>query len=69
MNLVKSRTIVVEELEEYCKIVNEFLSVKLGMTGYWTVSGRSNVDSPKRADLELFYVYNQSLLFIINPWC
>ncbi|MED4925998.1 sugar transferase [Anoxybacillus geothermalis] len=63
MSLVGPRPVVVEELREYGNRVNEFLSVKPGMTGYWAVSGRSSVDYPERVDLELFYVYNQSLLF------
>jgi exopolysaccharide production protein ExoY len=63
MSLVGPRPVVVEELREYGNRVNEFLSVKPGMTGYWAVSGRSSVDYPERVDLELFYVHNQSLLF------
>jgi len=63
MSLVGPRPMVVEELREYGNRVNEFLSVKPGMTGYWAVSGRSSVNYPERVDLELFYVYNQSLLF------
>ncbi len=63
MSLVGPRPVVVEELREYGNRVSEFLSVKPGMTGYWAVSGRSSVDYPERVDLELFYVYNQSLLF------
>ncbi|MED4322574.1 sugar transferase, partial [Weizmannia sp. CD-2023] len=33
------------------------------VTGYWQVSGRSNVGYPERVNLELYYVNNQSLLF------
>ncbi|MGG3937821.1 sugar transferase [Anoxybacillus kestanbolensis] len=66
MSLVGPRPVVVEELREYGNRVNEFLSVKPGMTGYWAVSGRSSVDYPERADLELFYVYNQSLRLDLN---
>jgi exopolysaccharide production protein ExoY len=60
MSLVGPRPVVIEELEEYGNRVDEFLSVKPGMTGYWAVSGRSNVDYPERVDLELYYAYNQS---------
>lgn len=63
MSLVGPRPIVEEELKEYKDKGNDFLSVKPGMTGYWQVSGRSNVGYPERVDLELYYVYNQSLLF------
>lgn len=61
MSLVGPRPIVEEELKEYKDKRNDFLSVKPGMTGYWQVSGRSNVGYPERIDIELYYVYNQSL--------
>jgi len=61
MSLVGPRPVVVGELDEYGNRANDFLSVKPGVTGYWQVSGRSNVHYPERVDVELFYVYNQSL--------
>ncbi|WP_373604885.1 MULTISPECIES: sugar transferase [Bacillus cereus group] len=61
MSLVGPRPVVQEELVEYGKRKNEFLSVKPGLTGYWQVSGRSDVGYPERVDLELYYVYNASL--------
>lgn len=63
MSLVGPRPIVNEELLEYKEKKNEFLSVKPGITGYWQVSGRSNVGYPERVDLELYYVYNKSFWF------
>ncbi|MFJ8455928.1 sugar transferase [Bacillus paramycoides] len=66
MSLVGPRPVVVEELEEYQEKVHEFLSVKPGVTGYWQVSGRSNVGYPERVDLELYYVYNASFWFDIK---
>lgn len=62
MSLVGPRPIVGEELKEYKDKGNDFLSVKPGMTGYWQVSGRSNVGYPERVNLELYYVYNSSLI-------
>lgn len=61
MSLVGPRPIVEEELAEYKGKRDIFLSVKPGITGYWQVSGRSDVGYPERVDLELHYVYNQSL--------
>lgn len=61
MSLVGPRPIVEEELKEYKHKRSDFLSVKPGITGYWQVSGRSEVGYPERVDLELYYVYNQSL--------
>jgi exopolysaccharide production protein ExoY len=66
MSLVGPRPVVEAELVEYRERVNEFLSVKPGITGYWQVSGRSSVGYPDRIDIELFYVYNQSLLLDIK---
>lgn len=66
MSLVGPRPIVSEELIEYGDKKVEFLSVKPGVTGYWQVSGRSEVDYPERVDLELYYVFNQSFLFDIK---
>jgi exopolysaccharide production protein ExoY len=62
MSIVGPRPIVKEELAEYKDKVNDFLSVKPGLTGYWTTNGRSDVGYPLRASLELYYVYNQSLI-------
>lgn len=61
MSLVGPRPIVEEELKEYRNKRDDFLSVKPGVTGYWQVSGRSDVGYPERVDLELYYVYNKSL--------
>ena len=63
MSLVGPRPIVEEELREYKEKRDLFLSVKPGITGYWQVSGRSNVGYPERVELELHYVYNQAFLF------
>ncbi|MCC3375993.1 sugar transferase [Cohnella sp. REN36] len=60
MSLVGPRPIVRDELLEYGDKMMDFLSVKPGVTGYWQVSGRSNVGYPERVDLELYYAYNQS---------
>jgi lipopolysaccharide/colanic/teichoic acid biosynthesis glycosyltransferase len=62
MSLVGPRPVIPEELIEYGNNVNDFLSVKPGLTGYWQVSGRSCVGYPERVNIELYYVYNQSIL-------
>ncbi|MDN4523945.1 sugar transferase [Fictibacillus fluitans] len=61
MSLVGPRPVVKEELNEYKQKEFIFLSVKPGLTGYWQVCGRSDVGYPERVDIELFYVYNQSI--------
>jgi len=62
MSLVGPRPVVLEELKEYKNRQKEFLSVKPGITGYWQSCGRSEVGYPERVDIELYYIYNQSLL-------
>ncbi|HDR8055936.1 sugar transferase [Bacillus pacificus] len=66
MSLVGPRPVVKEELAEYGHKLDAFLSVKPGITGYWQVSGRSDVGYPERVDLELHYVENASLYFDIK---
>lgn len=61
MSLIGPRPVIKEELKEYGLKVNDFLSVKPGMSGYWQVSGRSSVHYPERVDVELYYVENQSM--------
>ncbi|MGG3832893.1 sugar transferase [Geobacillus thermocatenulatus] len=54
-----------EELKSYKMGVLKFLSVKPRITGYWKVSEKREVRYLKRVDVELFYVYNQSLFLDI----
>ncbi|UOO43740.1 sugar transferase [Priestia megaterium] len=63
MSLVGPRPILDDELKEYGKYAEKFLSVKPGITGYWQVSGRSDVGYPERVDLELYYVDRKSVFF------
>lgn len=66
MSLVGPRPIVEDELKEYKNKKNIFLSVKPGMTGYWQICGRSDIGYPERVDIELYYIYNQSIKFDIQ---
>jgi exopolysaccharide biosynthesis polyprenyl glycosylphosphotransferase len=66
MSLVGPRPVVEEELREYDQLIFDFLSVKPGITGYWQVSGRSEAGYPERVDIELYYVYNQSVALDIK---
>ncbi len=66
MSLVGPRPVVKEELDEYGDKVRDFLSVKPGVTGYWQVSGRSEVGYPERVDLELYYCYHCSLILDVK---
>ncbi|MEG0576850.1 MAG: sugar transferase [Bacilli bacterium] len=66
MSIVGPRPVVEEEIKEYRHFKDDFLSVKPGITGFWQISGRSNVGYPERVELELYYVYHQSLLLDIK---
>ncbi|WP_084423403.1 sugar transferase [Cohnella thermotolerans] len=73
MSLVGPRPVVREELREYGDRLMDFLSVKPGITGYWQISGRSDVGYPERVDLELYYAFNQSLrldlkIIVLTIW-
>jgi len=61
MSLVGPRPVISKELDHYGDHREAFLSVKPGLTGWWQVSGRSDVPYPERVDLELYYVRNRSL--------
>lgn len=65
MSLVGPRPVIQDELKEYRDVVEKFLSVKPGITGYWQVSGRSNVGYPERVDIELYYVERKNIFFDI----
>ena len=47
-----------EELQEYADVILRTLP---GMTGFWTVSGKNDVDFEERLRLESWYVRNWSL--------
>lgn len=66
MSLVGPRPIVKKELKEYKNRKQELLSVRPGLTGYWQISGRSDVGYPERVDLELYYISNKSFWFDIE---
>ena len=62
MSLVGPRPIVVQELHVYFgALAPVLLMVKPGMTGLWTVNGRSNVNYPERILMELKYATTSSL--------
>lgn len=80
MSLVGPRPYYADELVEQQakyphtkKLVSIVLSARPGITGYWQVSGRSEVNFDKRIKLDADYVQKKSLtfdLFIMlkSPW-
>ncbi len=80
MSIVGPRAYYPDELEEQQKryphtkeLVKEVLKVKPGITGYWQVSGRSEVNFDKRIEMDAYYARKKSLLFdfliiLKTPW-
>ena len=80
MSIVGPRPYLPEELTEQQrkfpgtkKYVREMLSAKPGITGYWQVTGRSEVKFDKRIEMDAFYARKKSILLDIlillkTPW-
>ena len=73
MSLVGPRAYYPDELENQQKkypstksMVKKVLSIKPGITGYWQVSGRSEVNFDKRIAMDAVYVDNRSLWYDIK---
>lgn len=80
MSIVGPRPYLPDELEEQQKkypgtekFVKEMLVVKPGITGFWQVSGRSNVNFDKRIEMDAYYARKRSLILDVlillkTPW-
>ncbi len=80
MSLVGPRPYHADELEAQQekypgtdKFVKEMHKVKPGITGYWQVEGRSDVNFDKRIEMDAYYARKKSLFFDLliiakTPW-
>lgn len=80
MSIIGPRPYYPEELERQKKVypgtekyIKEALKVRPGITGYWQVNGRSNVNFDKRIEMDAYYARKRSLLFDLliilkTPW-
>lgn len=80
MSIVGPRPYYPDELEHQLKIyprtkklVKEVMSVRPGITGFWQVSGRSEVNFDKRIEMDAFYARKKSIWFdflilLKTPW-
>lgn len=80
MSLIGPRPYYKEELEKQQKVypgtekyVKQTLKVRPGITGYWQVSGRSEVNFDRRIKMDAYYARKRSILFDIlimlkTPW-
>jgi lipopolysaccharide/colanic/teichoic acid biosynthesis glycosyltransferase len=80
MSLVGPRAYYPDELREQQKkypntqnAVKIVLSIKPGLTGYWQVSGRSEINFDKRIEMDATYVRKRSIIYDLwiilkTPW-
>lgn len=80
MSIVGPRPYYKDELREQQKkypktknLVKEVLSVRPGITGYWQVTGRSEVNFDKRFEMDAYYARKKSIVFDVlillkTPW-
>ncbi len=62
MSIIGPRPLVINELDKFKGNHDLYESVKPGVTGWWAVNGRSNVEDYKeRLELEYYYVNNKSI--------
>ena len=66
MSVIGPRPVVNDEIEKYGNQKAKFLSVKPGLTGYWSANGRSATTYEDRIKLELYYIDHCSLLLDIK---
>ncbi len=61
MTLVGARPIVPAEIQKYEPYADLLLSLKPGLTGRWQVAGRSQIQYPQRAFMDLDYAGSNSI--------
>lgn len=66
MSLVGPRAVVDDEIKKFGFLKNKVLSVKPGITGYWTANGRSNTTYEERVAMEAKYVDEFSIFMDIK---
>jgi exopolysaccharide biosynthesis polyprenyl glycosylphosphotransferase len=61
MSLVGPRPLIIEQIEADPELLEPRHEVKAGMTGWWQINGRSDVELEDAVRLDLFYIDNWSL--------
>ncbi|MBW2106227.1 MAG: sugar transferase [Deltaproteobacteria bacterium] len=61
MSLVGPRMVIPEELERYGEFKKERIKIRPGISGYWQVSGRQEVDYEERIQMDRFYMYRWTI--------
>ncbi len=61
MSLVGPRIVTPDELEKYGDFKEERIKIRPGVSGFWQVSGRQEVDYKERVKMDRFYMYNWTI--------
>ncbi len=61
MSLVGPRPYLYREKEDMGEKYDEIIMVKPGLTGYWQVNGRSDVDFNERINMDIAYIKDRTL--------
>jgi lipopolysaccharide/colanic/teichoic acid biosynthesis glycosyltransferase len=66
MSLVGPRPLPIRDFQRMEEVYNRRLGAVPGMTGYWQISGRSNLPFEEMVKLDLYYIENWSLSFDVR---
>jgi exopolysaccharide production protein ExoY len=61
MSVVGPRPIVEDEVRRYGRYINEYCSVKPGLTGLWQISGRNDMNYRRRVAMDVVYCRGKSM--------
>ena len=62
MSFVGPRPYLYREKEDMGESFNKIVSVKPGITGYWQVNGRNDVDFQDRLNMDTYYIEHRGLV-------
>ncbi len=66
MSLVGPRPYLYRERDDMGESYNNIITCKPGITGYWQVNGRNNVDFEERLEMDRYYIENRSMILDIK---
>ena len=61
MSVVGPRPIVYDEIQKYKKSFSKLISIRPGLTGFWQVNGRSDIDYRDRVAMDMEYIDNSNI--------
>lgn len=61
MSLVGPRPYLLREKEDMGEAYNKIITAKPGITGFWQVNGRNEIDFKERTQMDINYVQNRNL--------